>query len=106
MFTSRHLGMGMGTSNSHISSYSRYIGRVGALAAALGIGVMVFAPPGVATADTSGSTAADAASVGADSAGGATGTGTAGGAASSGSNTSAASQSASSSSGSTSTSTS
>jgi hypothetical protein len=44
----------MSTSISHVSTYSRYIGRVGALAAALGIGVMVVASPGLAAADTTG----------------------------------------------------
>jgi hypothetical protein len=37
---------------SHVSAYSRHIGRVGALAVALGIGVMVANTPGVAAADT------------------------------------------------------
>ncbi len=42
----------MSTPTSHVSTYSRYIGRVGALAAALGIGVMVISLPGLAVADT------------------------------------------------------
>ena len=46
----------MNTPTSHVSIYGRYIGRVGALAAALGIGVMVVTAPGVATADPSSST--------------------------------------------------
>jgi hypothetical protein len=41
----------MSTPTSHVSTYSRYVGRVGALAAALGIGVMVVTSPGVAAAD-------------------------------------------------------
>ena len=41
---------------AHISTYSRYVGRVGALAATLGIGVMVVTAPCVATADPSSST--------------------------------------------------
>lgn len=45
----------MSTSDSYDSTYSRYIGRVGALAAALGIGVMVVASPGIAGAAPSSS---------------------------------------------------
>lgn len=37
-----------------VSNYARYIGRVGALAAALGIGVLGAASPGLASAETSG----------------------------------------------------
>ena len=39
-------------STTHVSAYSRHIGRVGALAAALGIGLMVATSPGVASADS------------------------------------------------------
>ena len=53
---------------AHISTYGRYIGRVGALAAALGIGVMVVTAPGVATADPSSSTG-DTSSSSSDAAG-------------------------------------
>ena len=42
----------MSTPTSHVSTYGHYIGRVGALAAALGIGVMVVTSPGVASADS------------------------------------------------------
>jgi hypothetical protein len=42
----------MSTPTSHVSTYSRYIGRVGALAAALGIGMAVVTSPGLASADT------------------------------------------------------
>ena len=58
----------MNTSTSHVSIYGRYIGRVGALAAALGIGVMVVTAPGVAIADSS-SSAGDASSSSSDAAG-------------------------------------
>ena len=39
-------------SATRVSAYSRHIGRVGALAAALGIGLMVATSPGVASADS------------------------------------------------------
>ena len=58
----------MNTPTSHVSIYGRYIGRVGALAAALGIGVMVVTAPGVATADPSSSTG-DTSSSSSDAAG-------------------------------------
>ena len=58
----------MNTPTSHVSIYGRYIGRVGALAAALGIGMMVVTAPGVATADSSSSTG-DTASSSADATG-------------------------------------
>lgn len=45
----------MSTPTLHTSTYGRYVGRVGALAAALGIGVVVATSPGVASADTTGS---------------------------------------------------
>jgi hypothetical protein len=51
----------MNTQTSQVSRHARYIGRVGALAAALGIGLMVGTTPGVASAD---STAAGATSPG------------------------------------------
>ena len=41
----------MSTGSSQVSTYGRYVGRVGAMAAALGIGVMVITFPGVAHAD-------------------------------------------------------
>lgn len=44
----------MSPRNSSTSHYSRYIGRVGALATALGIGVLVVTSPGVALADDTG----------------------------------------------------
>ena len=44
----------MSTPTSHVSTYSRHVGRVGALAAALGIGAMVITSPGLAAADTTG----------------------------------------------------
>ena len=40
------------STTSYVSTYSRHIGRVGALAAALGIGLMVATSPGVASADS------------------------------------------------------
>jgi hypothetical protein len=43
----------MSTMNSS-STYGRYVGRVGAMAAALGIGVMIVTFPGVASADSTG----------------------------------------------------
>ena len=39
-------------STTRVSAYSRHIGRVGALAAALGIGLMVATSPGIASADS------------------------------------------------------
>lgn len=42
----------MNPGNKQLSPYSRYVGRVGAMAAALGIGVMVITFPGVAYADS------------------------------------------------------
>jgi hypothetical protein len=45
----------MTTQTSHVSTYGRYVGRVGALAATLGIGVFVITTPGVASADSSSS---------------------------------------------------
>ena len=42
----------MNKATQHASAYSRHIGRVGALAAALGIGLLVATSPGVASADT------------------------------------------------------
>lgn len=45
----------MSTPSLRTSTYGRYVGRVGALAAALGIGVVVATSPGVASADTTGS---------------------------------------------------
>lgn len=45
----------MSTPTLHTSSYGRYVGRVGALAAALGIGMVVATSPGAATAETTGS---------------------------------------------------
>jgi VCBS repeat-containing protein len=61
----------MGISTSHVNTYSRYIGRVGALAATLGIGVMVATSPGLASADTStsSSTSTDASQASASTAG-------------------------------------
>jgi hypothetical protein len=51
----------MSTLTSHTSStYSRYIGRVGALAAALGIGMAVITSPGLALADGTESSASTA----------------------------------------------
>lgn len=44
----------MSTQTSYASTYGRYIGRVGALAAALGIGVVVATSPGLAAADATG----------------------------------------------------
>lgn len=41
-------------STSQTGTYSRYVGRVGALAAALGIGAMIIASPGLASADATG----------------------------------------------------
>lgn len=58
----------MNTPTSHVSIYGRYVGRVGALAAALGIGVIVATAPGIATADPSGSTG-DTSSSSSDTAG-------------------------------------
>ena len=43
----------MGIEKAQINSYGRYVGRVGALAAALGIGVFVATTPGLASADSS-----------------------------------------------------
>ncbi|HEY7053671.1 MAG TPA: hypothetical protein VH496_16280 [Mycobacterium sp.] len=45
----------MSTAISHRTSSSRYIGRVGTLAAALGIGVMLATSPGIASATPAGS---------------------------------------------------
>ena len=70
----------MTTQTSHVSStYGRYIGRVGALATALGIGVMVVTSPGLASADPSdsSSTSTDASPAGAGSSTESTDTGTA-----------------------------
>lgn len=44
----------MGTQKAHQTNYGRYVGRVGALAAALGIGVMGVVAPATAGADTTG----------------------------------------------------
>ena len=41
--------------DTHVNGYGRHIGRVGALAVALGIGVAVASTPGVAWADDTGS---------------------------------------------------
>ncbi len=52
----------MSTQNTQVGPYARYIGRVGALAAALGIGVMVATSPGIANADSAGASASSSAS--------------------------------------------
>jgi hypothetical protein len=45
----------MSTQKSQVNAYGRYVGRVGALAAALGIGVIGVTSPGIANADSTGS---------------------------------------------------
>ena len=52
MTTNRSLLDRNDPTRSHIVTYGRHIGRVGALAAALGIGLMVATSPGVASADS------------------------------------------------------
>lgn len=51
----------MGTQKTHHTTYGRYVGRVGALAATLGIGVLVGTCPAIAGADT-GDTSAESSS--------------------------------------------
>lgn len=46
----------MSTQESQLNTYGRYVGRVGALAAALGIGMIAVTSPGVAAADSTTST--------------------------------------------------
>ncbi len=65
----------MSTQTSYVSTYGRYIGRVGAMAAALGIGVLVATTPGVANADST-STSGASAGGGTDSNGGSSTTST------------------------------
>lgn len=65
--------------------YARYIGRIGALALTLGVGVAIANTPGIALADDTGSTTGDSASSNTSSTGSSTGTGAAPSGASSGS---------------------
>lgn len=55
--------------------YARYIGRIGALAVTLGVGVAIANTPGISFADDSGSTTGDSASTNTSSTGPSTGTG-------------------------------
>jgi hypothetical protein len=52
----------MSTHTSPASTYSRHVGRIGALAAALGIGLFVATSPGVASAETTGTDSGDGSS--------------------------------------------
>src|SRR3954466_12808248 len=52
----------MSTHTSTASTYGRHVGRIGALAAALGIGLFVATPPGIASAETTGTDSGDGSS--------------------------------------------
>ncbi len=59
----------MSTQNTQVGPHARYVGRVGALAAALGIGVMIAASPGIANADSAGASASSSAGGSSESSG-------------------------------------